>query len=66
MYIGGGTLGTILVALLVLWLLGNVRSPRREQIIHKLWGTWGGTVTNQRRPRPPIQYRRPASRPFDF
>src|SRR5580692_10716405 len=41
MYIGGGTLGTILVVLLVLWLLGNVRSPRREQIIHKLWGHLG-------------------------
>lgn len=36
MYIGGGTLGTILVVLLDLWLLGNVRSPRCEQIIHKL------------------------------
>jgi hypothetical protein len=61
MYIGGGTLGTILVVLLVLWLLGNVQSPRREQIIHKLRGTSGGTVTNQRRPWPPIQLPPPST-----
>ena len=36
MYIGGGILGTILVILLILWLLGMVGSHRRHQTIHRL------------------------------